>query len=222
MIPTIDFITNKFNVFNKEYFDNSLPLPNFALIQSKTKLGEFVACRRYDMFGLPFVKSTINISTFYDRPEDQISTTIIHEMIHYYIHYRGIEDTSSHGKEWKKIANEINKKGGWDITRTSSTDGCDVNSDIVRNHKKVSEITFMSFERGNTWYSFLVSKPNVEMFQSYLEKNFTNIVIGTVDRNQFQRYSICRKKIYAEKANMDEFKDKVLPFVHITKQVGNI
>ena len=221
MIPTIDFITNKFNVFNKEYFDNSLPLPNFALIKNKTKLGEFVACRRYDMFGIPFGKSTINISTFYDRPEDEISNTIIHEMIHYYIHFNHIVDTSSHGHVWKSMADEINKKGGWHISRTSSVDGCEVNGDITENKPK-SEITFMSFERGGIWHSFLVSSPNVDVFHKYLSANFHNYIIGKVDRNQFQSFSICRKKIYADKKYPKDFVEKILPFVNITTKVGNV
>ncbi|MBR4625546.1 MAG: SprT-like domain-containing protein [Alphaproteobacteria bacterium] len=221
MVASIEFMEKYFPIYNKEYFDNSLPKPNFALIQSKTHLGQFVACRRYDMFGIPFGKSTINMSTFFQREEKDLQETLIHEMIHYYIHFNNIVDTSSHGHVWKSMADEINKKGGWHISRTSSVDGCEVNGDITENKPK-SEITFMSFERGGIWHSFLVSSPNVDVFHKYLSTNFHNYIIGKVDRNQFPTYSICRKKIYADKKYPKDFVEKILPFVNITTKVGNV
>ena len=42
----------------------------------------------------------------------------IHEMIHYYIHFNGIKDTSAHGKVFRQMMNDINQRFGRNITIT--------------------------------------------------------------------------------------------------------
>ena len=44
-------------------------------------------------------------------------------MLHYYIKFKGIKDTSSHGRIWKQNAYEISKKYGLNISRTNPAGG---------------------------------------------------------------------------------------------------
>ncbi|MCI6489177.1 MAG: SprT-like domain-containing protein, partial [Prevotella sp.] len=63
---------------------------------------------------------TIRISTYYECSEREYQETLLHEMIHYYIAYKNISDTSSHGKVFRQIMQQLNNEHGWNITITSS------------------------------------------------------------------------------------------------------
>ena len=119
MTITIKEISEQFDKWNKTIFNNELPVPAFELMQTKRLLGQF-KCQRIsrDQFGY-----TIRISTFYDRPMASYIDTIVHEMLHYYIKFKGIKDTSSHGREWKSMAAKISRKYGLTITRTNLAGG---------------------------------------------------------------------------------------------------
>ena len=49
-------------------------------------------------------------------PKKIFIDTMVHEMIHYYISWNKIKDNGSHGKEFMKIANEMNNKYSLNIT----------------------------------------------------------------------------------------------------------
>lgn len=119
MIITINEIKEQFNKWNGIIFNNELPIPAFELMQTKTILGQF----RHRNIGPNTSGYTIRISTFYDRPLEFYVDTIVHEMLHYYIKFKGIKDTSSHGKIWKQKAAEISKKYNLTITRTNPAGG---------------------------------------------------------------------------------------------------
>lgn len=135
MVLTLSYIEEAFKKYNVMYFDNSLPLPKFEIMKKKTHLGEFQACRRLDIFANPLDASVIRISIYYDREAKDFDETIIHEMIHYYISHNCIVDNGSHGKQWKKKAAEINAKGGWNITRTTSVRGVPRNPSLIKTKK---------------------------------------------------------------------------------------
>ena len=136
MVLTKDYLEQQFKRFNIEYFKNSLPIPKIEINHLKTHLGEFQACKRLDIFANPIAADVIRISEYFEREEKMVQETLIHEMIHYYISYNGIEDTGDHGKEWKRLAAEINTKGGWSITRTTSVAGCPRNPKYIRTKTK--------------------------------------------------------------------------------------
>lgn len=52
------------------------------------------------------------MNTRIELSEDEIEDTIIHEMIHYYIGYNQLEDTSAHGAIFQQVMNAINEKYG--------------------------------------------------------------------------------------------------------------
>jgi hypothetical protein len=115
---TIAEIEEQFNKWNGIIFNDELPTPHFELCHTKSFLGQF---QWREVLGTRTYK--IRISNFYDRPFEYFVDTIVHEMLHYYIKYNNIKDTSSHGRVWKKYAADINKKYGLNIARTNPTGG---------------------------------------------------------------------------------------------------
>ena len=110
---TRDTIYISFHLYNLDYFDNYLPAPNFKVRHSFRTLGYF-SCE-YDEDGCMF-NQTIEVSDNYDYTESQLRNIIVHEMIHYYLALIGKDIECTHGKEFKKMANEFNKKYGMNIT----------------------------------------------------------------------------------------------------------
>ena len=71
-------------------------------------LGKCVA-RRDGRFELQF-------TTRIDMPEDTLDDIIIHEMIHLFIGYNGLCDSSPHGRLFKALMESINERYGRHIT----------------------------------------------------------------------------------------------------------
>ena len=110
-----DCIFTFFHLYNFDYFGNKLPAPNFKVRHSYRTLG-FFSCE-YDEDGYMF-NQTIEISDSYDYTESQLRDILVHEMIHYYLAYNGIDTECSHGKEFNKIADKFNRTYGMNITST--------------------------------------------------------------------------------------------------------
>ena len=122
MVLTIDFIKENFGNFNSLYFGGKLETPKFVIKHSKQYLGTCKWSNRLprDINGISLKTDfTIEISDYYDRAEKDYQNTLLHEMVHQYIRQFGLErDGVHHGKAFKTIAYNLNKKG-WNIeTRT--------------------------------------------------------------------------------------------------------
>ena len=96
MTPTIPFIKEKFDEYNRMMFDGKLPDIPIRLSNAKGFLG--MCCFKKKRNGLmgkvvnyDFV---LRINTRFDLPQDIVEDTIIHEMIHYYIASNQLKDTS--------------------------------------------------------------------------------------------------------------------------------
>lgn len=111
MIPTLEYIENKFHEFNELMFEGKLADLPFKLSSARTFLGQIRYIRdkmpdgteRY--CGFQFV-----INTKIDLPEREIEDTIIHEMIHYYILSNQMQDTGPHGELFIQMMQKINLK----------------------------------------------------------------------------------------------------------------
>ena len=118
LIPTIDYIQSRFDEFNTRFFAGALPPVPIKLSHAKGFLGKVTFTRRKQgLFGKyrneDFV---LRINTRFDLPEDLICDTILHEMIHYYIAYNQLRDTSTHGKLFRAEMKRINAEGNRHIT----------------------------------------------------------------------------------------------------------
>lgn len=112
-----------FDTFNRKYFNGELPLPRLALGNSRTRLGSMSCRRRRTLTGWRLSDFAIRLSTYYDCTEREMQTVLLHEMIHYYIAWKGIRDDAPHGSVFRSIMNRLNTRHGWDISVSASMRG---------------------------------------------------------------------------------------------------
>lgn len=91
----------------------------------------------------------LRINTRIDLPEEVIEDTIIHEMIHYFILYNGLIDTSAHGAIFRALMNSINSTYGRHITiKFSGTS--EQREQAVDSRKRWHVIAVIRFISGHT------------------------------------------------------------------------
>ena len=111
MEANVDFIRNRFQTFNQKMFGGELPLPIIKTGKARRSLGTMACDKKRTAWGkVTNCNFRMTISTMFDLPEDEIEDIIIHEMIHYYIMYKQLNDTSAHGKLFRQIMTSINSK----------------------------------------------------------------------------------------------------------------
>lgn len=117
MKANIKFVTEKFNVFNRQIFANELPMLPIRIGHARTSLGGLACNKKTNLFGkTQYYNFRMIISDSIDLPQEELEDIIIHEMIHYFIAYKQIQDTSAHGKLFMKMMNDINKRFGRHIS----------------------------------------------------------------------------------------------------------
>lgn len=118
MTATVPFIENAFERFNALCFEGVLPAIPVVLTKARTFLGKMEYKSRRDFFGIvsSHYDFRLKISTSFDLTEEELEDVIIHEMIHYYIAWRGLHDSSVHGETFRRIMGTINQKYGRHIS----------------------------------------------------------------------------------------------------------
>lgn len=118
MIATLPFVQKTFEHFNALCFEGMLPPVPIVLTKAGTFLGKMEYKSKRDFFG--FITShydfRLKISTGFDLPEAELEDIVIHEMIHYYIAYRNLKDSSTHGHTFRRIMETINQEHGRHIS----------------------------------------------------------------------------------------------------------
>ena len=111
---TEKIIEEKYREYDKAYFNNELPIPRFGLLKTYMTCGYF-SCAK--IIGNRRVKKPlVEISAYYDWNEEDLKNVIVHEMIHYYLAYKHIDNQLTHGEAFNKMANEFNEKYNLKIT----------------------------------------------------------------------------------------------------------
>ena len=117
MIADIPYIKRKFEEFNQQMFAGQLPDIPVCLSDAKSFLGKCCFKKRLLENGkTAYYDFMLRINTRLDLPEREVEDTIIHEMIHYFIAYKNLEDATSHGPIFQHIMNGINEKYGRNLT----------------------------------------------------------------------------------------------------------
>lgn len=117
MIPTIPYIEAKFDEFNKLIFGSELPRIPIVLGSATRVVGAFSCKVRRNFWGKKeYSDLKLRFSKKFDLPEKELEDVIIHEMIHYYIHFKNLKDKSAHGPLFKNLMNQINKTFGRNIS----------------------------------------------------------------------------------------------------------
>lgn len=117
MRASIAIVQKKFDLFNRQMFGGHLPPLPIRISDAATFLGMCVAKvrtlpdgqRRHSDFEL-------RMSMRHDIGERELEDVIIHEMIHYFIMYNELNDTSPHGEIFKAMMRSINRTYGRNIT----------------------------------------------------------------------------------------------------------
>ena len=123
MFPTIQYVRERFDVFNRLMFNGRLPEVSFALSRSRSTLGQCVS--RIDRHSDGRVEHSafeLRFSTCHDLEEPVLEDVIIHEMIHLFILCHGLVDTAPHGDIFKSVMNSLNAGFGRRISISHRAD----------------------------------------------------------------------------------------------------
>lgn len=116
MIPTVQFIQEKFAEFNLKMFGGRLPDVAVSLCHVTSFVGQYKSLSRVHADGRRENYShQLRFSTAFDLEERVLEDTVIHEMIHYFISYNGLQDRTAHGPLFKAIMHSINENYGRSI-----------------------------------------------------------------------------------------------------------
>lgn len=109
MVLTTEWISDAFERCNRMYFRAVLPVPNFSISTARTYLG---LCKyRYNETTGQNECFEIVLSSFRTLSEEQYIDVLLHEMIHYFIAYFSIKDSSTHGCVFKAMMRRLNMCG---------------------------------------------------------------------------------------------------------------
>lgn len=217
MTATIPYIQDKFNEYNTAYFEGKLPPVRIALSNARTWLGMCTSRTRRSWTGiLEHYDFKLKISTRIDLPEQEIQDTIIHEMIHYYIQYFGIRDTSAHGKVFRSMMDRINRESGRNIRishRLTAEQREQATDKRMRWHV-VAIVTFLDGRQGiklitnredriTAWHRALSRSGRIENIEYYLEQDpwFNRFPtssaynVFTTDMNKVREHITGRKRL---------------------------
>lgn len=131
MLPTTELMGEWFTALNAKYFNGSLPMPEMVLSRSRTRLGYMKCVRGRGILSSQKRDYSIHLSIYYDCDERQYQNVMLHEMIHYYISYKELKDTSTHGRLFSSMAERFNSDG-WHITTTEKCQGWKVRTGLRR------------------------------------------------------------------------------------------
>lgn len=163
---TAQILRDWFGQFNIRYFGGELPEPRFVVNKAKRLLGQF-SCRRVRkgfFRGYETVGYTIKISEYYDLSEHEYQSTLLHEMIHYYIMFTRAKDSSAHGRLFRQWMQRLNQDG-WDITISAKTDGF-----AIREKVADAQYLLLLLETKDGKYYLSVVNPS---YQKYIERQLT-------------------------------------------------
>ena len=117
MVANYDNMLDTFTSCNIKYFEGKLPAPMFDLLHSFRTCGYFHCDYEQVWFSKKLYNFCISITDYYDFTQKQFEDILVHEMIHYYLAYFGIDKSCSHGREFKKMAKRLNQTYGLNITK---------------------------------------------------------------------------------------------------------
>lgn len=120
------YLNKIFDLLNAEYFENELSRPTITIQSTPKAYGHFTL--RDDTWTSAIGNThEINIGAgTLARPIENLTATLLHEMVHYYNHVKGIQDCSRgntyHNRKFKEAAEarglhiSHSEKNGWSIT----------------------------------------------------------------------------------------------------------
>lgn len=115
---TTEILKERFDKYNKEYFNGELFTPELLLKRSFKTMGLFECTKKSLQRGRRIWGAKIHISSYFNWTEEFLRDVLVHEMIHFYLAKKHIDDNLSHGEEFLKMANRFNEEYGMNIAVT--------------------------------------------------------------------------------------------------------
>ena len=109
MVANLVNLAENFNICNYVYFEEKLPVPQFGLLHSFRTCGYFHCDYEQEWFSKKLYNICISMTDYYDFTQKQFEDILVHEMIHYYLAYFGEDTNCTHGKKFKKMAEDLNR-----------------------------------------------------------------------------------------------------------------
>lgn len=117
MTITPAYAKEKIQLFNALYFNGELPEVPVLMSNARSFVGRCEFKRlRLPLRGEKKYDFRLRFSRLFDLSPDEWDDTILHEMIHLWIGVKGIRDTSTHGKVFRQMMDDLNSKHGRNIT----------------------------------------------------------------------------------------------------------
>jgi len=151
MRPTKEYIERKYEELNNLCFGGELPVVPIQMSRARTYLGQLGFKRRRRLLrGWENYSFVLRISVRIDLPEDEVIDTLLHEMIHLAIASRQQKDTSTHGRLFRQMMADINKRYGRHITISHRKTKTEQEQDTQRRTHLICVSTFNTGEQGIT------------------------------------------------------------------------
>ena len=120
------YLNKIFELLNATFFENALSRPTITIQSTPKAYGHF-SLREDTWVSKLGNTHEINIGAgTMNRPIEEVTATMVHEMVHYYCYIKGIKDTSNNGRYHnKRFKKEAEARGlhiecfgtyGWTIT----------------------------------------------------------------------------------------------------------
>jgi len=150
MKPTVPYIQSRFDEFNARFFGGQLPPVPIRLSHAKGFLGKLTFTRRKQgLFrGYRNEDFVLRINVRIDLPEPLIEDTILHEMIHYFIAFNQLKDTSTHGALFRREMARINAEGNRHITISHRLSDSEKAQAIIHKTRAVALVRFTDGKTG--------------------------------------------------------------------------
>lgn len=203
MRATVKFVKERFDFFNKSIFSGTLPDVRLRVSSSIRTLGTLRHPReRKPETGADEI--TLSISNRLDFEPRVIEDTIIHEMVHLYIFWHRISDSSAHGTAFRKIAAHINRHHARNIKISHRSNEEEKKSDRLHKPRVVIVSQLHSGERVVT---VCMSQYVISLYRQLMKSNMVDKiqVIASYDPT-FAHYPASRTpKLYKiDSGKLDE------------------
>lgn len=144
-VHDLNWLKTKFNQFNKQIFGNRLPEVNISLSAATKTLGK--CQQRTDSAGKKIFSLVFTSAV---ALEDSVrEDVVIHEMIHLFIGWNGLVDSSPHGPLFKALMNSINAAHGRRISVTVRSDATEVVEGVNTARAPIRLIIVLRFRDGS-------------------------------------------------------------------------
>lgn len=192
-IATLSVVKSLYNEYNRELFNNELPLVNIRIGRAKNSSGSVAFI--YDTISKELTIKNFTISNFHIHTEESLRSVIIHEMIHIYLLANDIIYTSGgnkyHGREFYEKAKELEAITGiHTIFEDRVTKGVANTSSKARYFllikKTVGEDSIVSITN-KLFYDNLALVARLESILS-LNSNFEKILIASTRNPEIDKY----------------------------------